>query len=407
MNRRTLLSGSAFTGLLLLAALALFGWWRGPSVTTSAAIRRDLTQTVVVSGRVQNPYRLDIGTQVVGVVRRVPVHEGQTVAAGDLLIELDDTESRAALAQAEANAEVAQLQYRRLREVQLPLAEESVRQSLFNLEQSTRTHTRNEELFEQAFIGQAAMDESLRNSRMSQSQLIGAVHQWHSARAGGAEHAQALATLQQARAGVALARARWGYARLSAPVAGTLIARQVEVGDVVQPGRSLMTLSPLGDTQIVAQIDERLLKWLQVGQSARVSADAFPQHRFTARLVYINPGVDPQRGSVEVKLRVDQPPDYLRQDMTVSVDIATNHRTQVLQVPEKFLLGDGSGPFWVYRLQGGRASRVEVMPGMRAEGWVEIEQGLHDGDVVVTSETSSLRDGQRVYASSAGRGGGR
>jgi pyruvate/2-oxoglutarate dehydrogenase complex dihydrolipoamide acyltransferase (E2) component len=93
-------------------------------------------------------------------------------------------------------------------------------------------------------------------------------------------------TLQQARAGEALARARWGYARLTAPVAGTLIARQVEVGDVVQPGKSLMTLSPAGDTQIVAQIDERMLKWLRVGQTARVSADAFAQLRFMARLVY-------------------------------------------------------------------------------------------------------------------------
>lgn len=399
MNRRTLLTGSAFAGLLLLASSALIWWWRGPTVTTSVVVRRDITQTVVVSGRVQNPFRLDIGAQVVGVVRRVPVREGQTVQAGDLLIELDDSESRAAWAQARSATEVAQLQFRRLREVQLPLAEESVRQSLYNFEQSTRTHTRNESLFDQSFIGQAAVEESLRNTRVSQSQLVAAVHQWHSARAGGAEHVLAQTTLQQARAGEALARARWGYARLTAPVAGTLIARQVEVGDVVQPGKSLMTLSPAGDTQIVAQIDERLLKWLRVGQTARVSADAFAQLRFMARLIYINPGVDPQRGSVEVKLRVDEPPDYLRQDMTVSVDIQTDHRPQVLQVPEVSVLGEGAGPFWVYRLQGSRVRRTEVTPGLRADGWIEIERGLREGDVLVTAEASSLRDGQRVVAS--------
>jgi HlyD family secretion protein len=383
---------------LLLASFALVWWWRGPSVTTSVVVRRDITQTVVVSGRVQNPFRLDIGAQVVGVVRRVPVREGQSVQAGELLIELDDSESRASWAQARSATEVAQLQLRRLREVQLPLAEETVRQSLYNFEQSTRTHNRNESLFDQSFIGQAAMEESLRNTRVSQSQLVAAVHQWHSARVGGAEHVLAQTALQQALAGEALARARWGYARLTAPVAGTLIARQVEVGDVVQPGKSLMTLSPTGDTQIVAQIDERLLKWLRVGQTARVSADAFPQLRFMARLVYINPGVDPQRGSVEVKLRVDEPPDYLRQDMTVSVDIQTDHRPQVLQVPEVALLGEGAGPFWVYRLQGSRVHKTEVTPGMRADGWVEIERGLREGDVLVTSEASSLREGQRMVA---------
>jgi HlyD family secretion protein len=255
---------------------------------------------------------------------------------------------------------------------------------------------RHQDLFSQAFIGQAALDESSRTTRLSESQLVGAVHQWHSVRPGGAEHVQAQANLQQAQAGVALARARWSYARLRAPVAGTLIARQVEVGDVVQPGKSLMTLSPSGDTQVVAQIDEKQLKWLNLGQPARVSADAYPQARFPAELVYINPGVDPQRGSVEVKLRVPQPPDYLRQDMTVSVDIQTAHRPQVLQVQESAVQGEAEGGAWVYKLLGPHVHKTAVSTGMRAGGWVEILEGLQAGEVVVNTGGATLTDGQRV-----------
>ena len=395
MNRPTLMLGLAGMALML-TTLMLVWWWPGPVVTTSEVVRRDMMQSVVVSGRVQNPFRLAIGSQVVGVVRGVPVREGQSVQANDLLIQLDDSESRAALAQAESAAAMAELQLRRVREVQLPLAEQGVRQSLINLEQAMRMQARHQDLFSQAFIGQAALDESSRTTRLSESQLVGAVHQWHSVRPGGAEHVQAQANLQQAQAGVALARARWSYARLRAPVAGTLIARQVEVGDVVQPGKSLMTLSPSGDTQVVAQIDEKQLKWLNLGQPARVSADAYPQARFPAELVYINPGVDPQRGSVEVKLRVPQPPDYLRQDMTVSVDIQTAHRPQVLQVQESAVQGEAEGGAWVYKLLGPHVHKTAVSTGMRAGGWVEVLEGLQAGEVVVNTGGATLTDGQRV-----------
>jgi hypothetical protein len=74
--------------------------------------------------------------------------------------------------------------------------------------------------------------------------------------------------------------------------------------------------------QLVLQIDEKNLHLLRLNQAAVASADAYPDQKFDAELVYINPRVDPLRGSVEVKLYVPKPPAYLQQDMTVSVDLA-------------------------------------------------------------------------------------
>ena len=95
---------------------------------------------------------------------------------------------------------------------------------------------------------------------------------------------------------------------IRAPVDGTLIARSVEPGNVVQAGKELMVLAPAGETQVVVQIDEKNLAQLKPGQQALASADAFPKERFRAELVYINPGIDALRGAVEVKLRVPEPP---------------------------------------------------------------------------------------------------
>ena len=89
----------------------------------------------------------------------------------------------------------------------------------------------------------------------------------------------------------------------------------------MQPGKVLLTLSPRGRTQLVIEIDEKNLGLLATGQEALASADAYPQQRFPATLVYINSGVNALTGAVQVKLDVPSPPAVLKQDMTVSVDI--------------------------------------------------------------------------------------
>lgn len=395
MSQRLLKTALLLTALVALLGAGAYVLWRGPEVTVSSVPVRDLVQTVVATGRVQNPHRIDIGSQIVGVVRRVPVREGQSVSAGELLIELDDAEYQAQLAQSELAVVQAEHQLRRLESVQAPLAEQTWRQSVINLEQALRVHARNEELFEREFIGQAALDESWRTASLMQSQLVSATHQLRGIRQGGSDRALAEVALQQAKASVMTARSRWSFTRIFTPVDGVLIARNVERGDVVQPGKSLMTVSPTGETQVVVQIDEKHLHWLSPGQAALVSADAFPRQRFAAELVYINPGIDPLRGSVEVKLRVPSPPGYLRQDMTVSVDIEVARRAQVLQVPDSALYDpDGDSP-WVLRLRNGRAMKTAVKLGLRTGGYAEILDGLQADDLVITSR-DPLRPGQRV-----------
>ena len=98
----------------------------------------------------------------------------------------------------------------------------------------------------------------------------------------------------------------------------------------------------------------RYLQQLQVGQQAWVRADAFPAQRFAARVRTIAPLVDAQRGSVEVKLSVDQPPSLLREDMSLSVEVETARRAAALVVPVSALRGAGGGADgWVPVLLGG------------------------------------------------------
>jgi HlyD family secretion protein len=387
--------------LLVLAVTALAAprmLW-GPQVAVLQVVQRDFVQTVVASGRVETPHRTDVGVQVTGTVRAVPVREGQTVAAGTVLIELEATEARATLAQAELAVKQAEARVRQVREVDAPNAEQAVRQAQVNYDVAERTLKRNRELIAKEFIGQAALDDSERAANVAQSILRTAQQQLASARPGGSNAVAADAALAQARAAADAAQARLRYTRVQAPAAGTLIARNVEAGDVVQPGKVLMVLAPSGNLQLVVQIDEKNLKLLQLGQAALASADAYADQRFPARLAYINPGVDAQRGSVEVKLDVPQPPAYLREDMTVSVDIEVARRPAAVLVPTDAVHEADSAAPWVLKVEDGHARRRPVKLGLRSRGWCEVLSGAAAGDEVLPATGPAalqVADGARV-----------
>ena len=144
--------------LLSSAAWGLQHWWRGSAVTTLTIEQQDFVQTVVASGHVENPHRVNLGAQLSGTVKRVPVTEGQSVQAGQVLIELEDKELQAALRQAEFNVHQAQARVRQLNEVQLPMLDQSLRQSKVTQNTSQNALLRAQELFDKGFTGQAALD---------------------------------------------------------------------------------------------------------------------------------------------------------------------------------------------------------------------------------------------------------
>ncbi len=388
--------------LLALAVVGVLGWfamasWLGPRVEVVKVVRRDVVQSVVASGRVAAPNRVDIGSQIVGTVAAVPVSEGQTVAAGQTLVVLESSEIRAGVRQAEVAVAQAEARLRQLRELQLPVADQSLRQAQANLENAKVQYERNRRLYESGFVGKSALDDARRGLDVAQTQVESARKQVETAQPAGSDTAVAVAALEQARANLQAAQAKFGYTTIRAPVAGTLIARDIERGDVAQPGKVLMVLSPAGETQLVLQIDERNLSRLKTGLGALASADAYPKERFPAELVFINPGVDAQRGTVEVKLRVPNPPAYLRQDMTVSVDIEVGQSPKALTVPADTVYDMTGNAPWVLKVQDGRAVRQVLKLGLRGEGMVEVREGLAEGDLVLpVGNSHSYKAGQRL-----------
>jgi membrane fusion protein (multidrug efflux system) len=267
---------------------------------------------------------------VSGRISEICKCEGVEVAAGDVLARLDDREESALLEELQAREAF--------------LREELDRQAQLLAQQVTTTQS------------------------FSRAQ---------------SEHAQA-------RAALAAVRERLEYHVLRAPLDGTVLRRDGEIGEVVAPGDILFWVGRPRPIWVVAEVDEEDIPLIVLGQASFVGADAFPGRVFEGRVDQITPLGDPVTKSYRVRIAMpDEVP--LMIGMTTEVNIEIDRVEDALLVPATALVGDA-----VFVVADGRVWRRAVETGLRGSREVEIVGGLEEGEAVVARPSTELVDGARV-----------
>lgn len=390
-------------GVVVVAAGLYFGipFVLGEKVLAVPVIRGNIVQTVVASGRVQTPSGVNIGSQIIGTVLHVIVEQGADVRKGDALIVLDDRQARATVDQAAASLSEARTNLRQVGELTLPLAEQTLIQTKATLRNAETQLTRAMELAERSIATGETVQDLQRAFDIAETEVRSAELQVASASVGGSGHAASMAAVARTEAVLRAAQASLRLTLITAPVAGVVIDRSVEEGAIVQAGTTLLVLAPDRSKQLVVQIDERNLDLIRIAQPALASADAYPEMNFRAVLSTISPAVDADKGSVEVKLSIADPPRYLKEDMTVSVDIEVARRQNTLVVANAAVRdAAGTSPKVLIILDGHAVERPVIL-GLRGVDSLEILDGLAAGDLVIPSTVTTIAAGERVRSADA------
>ena len=368
--------------IIIVAGFFAFRWWQGPLLPSYRISSMPLVQTVVATGRIVAVSNTDIGSEISGVVLERRVAEGEQVAAGDLLLVLSSDDVAAQVRQAEA--ELAELISSTRPQAAVDLANAEVA-----LAQADRNVERRRELAAISAISDEEMEQAIQAQAQARNNVENARLRANALSSGGVEE-------DLLRARIAALQAQLNKAQVRSKVSGTILTRNVEVGDLVQPGQSLFTIALDGKTEIRVPLDERNLSRLALQQPAVAIADAYPDKPFPVRISFIAPSIDPQRGTVEVRLSVDPVPDFLRQDMTVSVNIETDQRAKALVIPNDALANVKEDSAEVLLLRDGQVQRQRVRLGLRGLSASEVLSGLSAGDEILVDATVSLADGKRV-----------
>lgn len=367
--------------LFLLVAFGVFRWWQGPQVTGYTLKPMPLVQSVVATGQVITVSRAQVGSEVTGVVLERRVKEGDRVKPGDLLVVLKSDELAAQVRQAEVALNELATNRR-------PQATAELASAKVQLEQASREATRRRNA-EAGILSAEEVEQAVEAERVARNN-------YETVRLKAAALAPGQVEEASLREQLSVAQAQLAKTKIRATVAGTVLTRDVEPGDLVQPGRTLFTIAMDGNTEIRVPLDERNLSRLALSQKATAIADAYPNKPFPARINFIAPSIDPQRGTVEVRLSVDPVPDFLRQDMTVSVNVETGRRDRTLAIPNDALGKVQGGQATVLLIRDSKIQRQKVELGLRGLAMSEVISGLKAGDQVLSDATSTLKDGTRV-----------
>lgn len=204
-----------------------------------------------------------------------------------------------------------------------------------------------------------------------------------------------MAMVKKAEANVAAARARVSDFRIWAPFTGILGTRRVSPGALVSPGTVITTLDDISVVKLDFSVPETFLASLRPGLDIEATSQAYPDETFQGQVTSVDSRIDPITRSVDIRAVIPNDEQKLRPGMLMIVELIKDRRTS-LMIPEHALMPDGTRQF-VYVIDANNvAERREVTIGTRRPGFVEISEGLAEGDLVVIEGTMQVRPGGTV-----------
>ncbi len=211
--------------------------------------------------------------------------------------------------------------------------------------------------------------------------------------------------LEAAKASWDLARLQLSYCDIRSPINGTVTQRLdvVKVGNTVTPvggviesaDSSLFVVEDLDTLMLRVNVPERELAKLSVGQVAELRFDAVPDRTFTGKISLISPYVNADTATFAARIRVTETGGLLRPGMFARVAIVYERKPDALQIPRTALL-DGDGPPKVFVVKDGKADERAVKLGLTNGAWIEVTDGLKDGEQVIVVGQGAVKPGTAV-----------
>jgi HlyD family secretion protein len=390
MNKNILIVGS------LAIVLGAGSYWFNTKAVAVSVISPEQTRlqvTILATGQVQTRTSTAINTEIAGTVKNL-VDEGQNVNTGDVLATLDDKDANSLYQQAAANLKSAELKLDHLRNIDRPQAHLKAQQSAILLQQAQRQLSHTATLAKTQQTTEEALATAQELTTLREADANSAKLQVKALAANGVEENLALAAIQQAQSQLQQAQHRQQRQTITSPFPAIVLERKADAGQYLKQGEPILTLSPLHQQEIIARLDERWLPQITLNQAATLLADAFPQEKFTATISHIAPSINDTRGTIEIRLKSPNWPTFLREGMTVSMELLSQQQAQAMVIPSA-ALQQSQNQYWLWLAKDGKAVRQNISIGQRAADKVQVISGLANNSQIIVSD-KPLQAGQKI-----------
>ncbi len=418
--RRFIVSGIVLVAILGILATA-YRWFSAEAAQVEVvhAVATDADQPGIVltaSGYIVAHHKINVNSKVTGRVAWIGVEKGDKVKQGQVLVRLEDQEFRAQAEQAKGAVENAQAWLQELENGSRP---EEIQEALHNLEEARAnlandqiTLDRTKELVTKGVLSKQLLDDAHAKFEADQQRVNSLQQAYRLAQIGPRpeEIARARGALLQAQGQLAFAQSQLDATVIRAPITGTILERTAEKGELITaqfasaaeggPVGSVVSLADLSDLQVELDIAQDDFARLAPRQKGIVTTDAYPDRKYNGVIAEISPEANRQKATVQVKVQILDPDEYLRPEMNATVKflasgkpIAGTHAAGVF-VPTA-AVRERSGKKIVLIAFDGRAEAREVrIKSTRDNGY--LVEGLNGGEEVITAGPAELHDGDRI-----------
>lgn len=417
--KRYIVIGICVVVLLSLSALAyrLFSG-DAPEVEVARATAEsgnDPSAATVLSatGYIVAHHKIEANSKVTGRVAWIGVEKGDKVKEGQVLVRLEDQEFRAQYEQAQGAADSARAQ---LEELQHGSRPEEIQQAEHNLSEARATAIndkatldRTKNLFAQGVLSQQALDDATAKYEASQQRAHSLEQSYQLAKLGprAEQIARAKGAFAQAEGQAAYAKEQLNATVIRAPITGTILDRSVEKGELLtgqfaSAARPVFSLADLNDLQVELDIAQDDFARLTPKQKAIVTVDAFPDRKYNGQIAEVSPEANRQKATVQVKVQVLNPDEYLRPEMNATAKFVADEPAKQktssgpvgVFVPTN-AVRDRDGKKVVFLVFKGKVLQREVHVTAQRSGGVLVN-GLNGGEDVVTAGPADLKDGDKI-----------
>lgn len=360
------------------------------NVTIAKVTRSTIEDYYEATGTVKARTTTQVSANMMGRIVAFPAAEGDTVTRGQVIVEIDSSESRAQMQKAQAGlkeAEAALVEVARSADS----ANAGVRTAEANRHLAEVTFGRYKELFDRRSASAQEFDEA-------RSRLQAATSEVERAKAGVqailSKNRQINARIEQAKAEIANTKVYQGYSRIVSPVSGVVVKKFAESGAIAAPGTPLLSIEDNSQYRLEAAVEESRSKTARIGGRVNIRIDALGDGEFMGTIAEILPTSDAASRSYIVK--IDLPANPALRTGLYGLARFPVAQKEAITVPRTAIVERGqlTGVFVV-----GSTGTVQfriVTTGKTSEGAVEILSGVAEGDEIATSGVDGLNDGVRV-----------
>jgi HlyD family secretion protein len=406
----------ALTVVLLAVALAVLAATRPVAVEAGRVGVTEVKRAPVVlvaGGYIAAHHKIQLGSKVMGRVAWIGVEKGDRVKKDQVLVRLDDTEYRAQVQQWRGNLQAAEARLQQLeagsRPEEIQAAQARWEEATANLRKARLDLERIQTLARDGIASKEALDNAQSQHDMTVAQLQQALKSYELTKLGPRreEIDNARAVVQQARGSLGYAETQLEATVIRSPINGTVLERLVEAGEMVTTmfvgergaKSSVVSLADLNDLQVELDISQNEFARVALGQNCSIVPDAFPDRTYRGRVAEIAPEADRQKATVQVKVRIEKPDQFLRPEMNARVSFEDPKGGQVtvreLRVPKSAVLVL-DGKTVVYAVENSRAVLKSVILADENSSGLRVESGLAGDETIVLRNPAALKDGQRV-----------